>query len=52
MCKNEQREIKESAQNVDVYIEEKVRVEQAYKSDRVAEAFRSEWAKAAKVTCD
>ena len=52
LCKNEQSEIKESAQNVDAYIEEKVRVEQAYKSDRVAEAFRSEWAKAAKVACD
>jgi tetratricopeptide (TPR) repeat protein len=52
LCKTEQSEIKESAQNVDRYIAEKVRVEQAYKSDRVAEAFKSEWAKAAKVTCD
>jgi tetratricopeptide (TPR) repeat protein len=52
LCKAEQSEIKESAQNVDRYIAEKVRVEQAYKSDRVAGAFKSEWAKAAKVTCD
>jgi tetratricopeptide (TPR) repeat protein len=43
LCKNEQSVIKESAQNVDAYIEEKVRVEEAY---------RSEWAKAAKVSCD
>jgi tetratricopeptide (TPR) repeat protein len=45
-------DVKLSSQRVDEYIAEKNRVQQAYKLDRVASAFKSEWAKAAKVSCD
>ncbi len=44
--------IKGKAGLVDEYVSEIVRLEKEYKRDRVAEAFRSEYAKAAKVYAD
>jgi len=44
--------LKKVADRVDKYAAERERVEREYKADRVAEAFRSEYAKAAKVSAD
>ncbi len=47
--KQEQNRIKTLAVNVDNYATERERIEKEYRSDRVDEAFRSEYAKAAKL---
>ncbi|SIP94257.1 tetratricopeptide repeat protein [Marinobacterium stanieri] len=49
LCKNRLRNI---AHSVDLYATERERIEREYRTDRVAEAFRSEYAKAAKVHAD
>lgn len=45
-------EIKAIASSVDSYATERAKVEKEYRTDRVAEAFRNEYAKAAKVHAD
>lgn len=48
----ERNRIRRLAEAVDIYAQERDRIEKAYRRDRVAEAFRSEYAKAAKVSAD
>lgn len=49
---DKKHEIKSLAMRIDKYAAERNRVEKEYRTDRVAEAFRSEYAKAAKVYAD
>lgn len=44
--------IQKFANKVDEYVKKREEIEVQYKDDRVAEAFRNEWAKAAKVAAD
>ena len=48
----EKSRLKTVANNIDVYAKQREKVEKEYRADRVAEAFRSEFAKAAKVHTD
>ncbi|PKQ78987.1 hypothetical protein CJF47_05615 [Aeromonas sobria] len=50
--KNHKGKLKTIALNTDQYATQRMEVEAQYKSDRVAEAFRNEYAKAAKVYAD
>lgn len=52
LTQKEKDRLKAIAGNVDKYAMERVQVEKEYRQDRVAEAFRSEYAKAAKVLAD
>lgn len=46
------REINDLVNNVDKYTQERIKIEQEYREDRVSEAFRSEFSKVAKVAVD
>ena len=48
----EQHKLKEYAENVDLHAVERERIESEYRADRVASAFRTEEAKAAKIFAD
>lgn len=48
----EKARLKSIAENTDKYVLERAKIEKEYRQDRVAEAFRSEYAKAAKVATD
>ena len=48
----EKEKVKRDASGIDSYVSERMRIESEYKKDRVAEAFRNEYAKAAKVHAD
>lgn len=49
---SEKHRIKSLAEKVDQYAAERERIEKEYQTDRIAEAFRSEYARAAKVYAD
>ncbi|WP_368163989.1 tetratricopeptide repeat protein [Aeromonas sp. R6-2] len=49
---SEQSRIKSIASSTDVYFTQRMEIENQYRADRVAEAFRTEYAKAAKVYAD
>ncbi|MFL1526212.1 hypothetical protein [Pseudomonas sp. O230] len=49
---DEKERLKAIAASADKYVEERAKIEKEYREDRVAEAFRSEFAKAAKVHAD
>ncbi|MGG6099882.1 hypothetical protein [Pantoea allii] len=48
----QKRDIIELSNSVDKYSQERIKIEQEYKEDRVSEAFRSEFSKVAKVAVD
>lgn len=49
---SEKHRIKSAAEKIDQYLAEREKVEKEYQTDRIAEAFRSEYARSAKVYAD